>query len=131
MVRKLKEKVFAEGDYYWPYDGHFGGEPLPRPTRRRKLWTYEAIQESGTHSILDLTHLIDAGEPDSFGSLRPLTAQEATAAFGTDKPTAADFERLEKAGELPQLAPRWSGVYVTLFADGKAAEIGIWGHSGD
>lgn len=127
-VRKLKKKVFADGDYYWPYDGDQG---FPRPASRRKLWTYEAIQESGTHSILDLSDVIGADEPDRFGSLRPLTADETMAAFGTHEPTAADFDRLDKTGKLPILAPRWSGVYVPLFADGKVSEIGIWGHSGD
>jgi hypothetical protein len=57
--------------------------------------------------------------------------------FGTEQPSAADFDRGCKSGLVGPLdlgsllGERWSGRSVVIFKDGSPAEVFFWGFSGD
>ncbi len=85
------------------------------------------MQESGTHSILDMTRVLVDGEEPDFGTLAPVTEVEALARAGVARPTRAHVEALEPLAEQ-----RWFGRYAVLHDDaGLPSEIYFWGFSGD
>ena len=121
----MKARAFAEGDYLWEED------ELGRPDTLEELYETESVQESGTHSVLDVHEFISATGEDDFGTIRPLTDAELLAAFGTEEPSVALFDELDKAGRLPYNRPRWSAHCALLYEDDVAVELAIWGYSGD
>ena len=122
VVARLRQQVFDNHDYYWPADPDSDSWEPEWPTTMADL-----TDADGTHSILDITAVIGPGEPDGFGTLRPLTAAERQERFGTVIPTRADFDRLRD-----DTAPRWSGHAVVLHdSAGQPTHVGIWGISGD
>jgi hypothetical protein len=128
----LQARVFAVGDYFWAYDGQYDGMPRqPRPVSVEELWQDETTQESGTHSIMDVCRIIGPGDPDDYGTVRPLRPTDVKQLFGSETPTPEDFDRAVEERTLPDLTPRWSACCMPLFVDGHLTEIAFWGHSGD
>ncbi|SDZ40476.1 hypothetical protein SAMN05421504_11545 [Amycolatopsis xylanica] len=123
-LAEIQQRIFLDDDYLWEDDEE------PRPSSIEELLENEVIEETGTHSALDVTRFIGAGEEFDFGTIRPMSSDEILAAFGTAQPAIADFERLKNAEIVPDL-PHWSAVYTPLYADGIPVELGIWGISGD
>ncbi|ACU70529.1 hypothetical protein Caci_1608 [Catenulispora acidiphila DSM 44928] len=71
-----------------------------------------------------------------YGSPRDLlqvSEAEIVAAFGHDKPTRAEFERLSDATYSPLLEDdgRGRGRCLVLFQGGVPEAVVFWGHSGD
>ena len=133
VLAELHRRVLAERAYYW------GNEELPRPGTLAELHRlYEdegndGLAADGTHSILDIYQVKPAGAPDEFGTIRPLSMQEAQAAFGTSTPARNQFEAVYQGGMGPLAdVPRWSGRYTTLYdGDTRPVQIVVWGCSGD
>ena len=123
VLARLRQQVFDEHDYYWPAaPDSDSGEP-EWPASMAEL----TPTPDGTHSILDIHRVIDAGAPDDFATLRPITTEEELDLFGTTVPTTADFERL-----TDHSLPRWSARAVVLHSPGgDPTHIGVWGISGD
>ncbi|MBU2668246.1 hypothetical protein KOI35_32515 [Actinoplanes bogorensis] len=123
----LRTKVFDDGDYFWAVHYDFGKTAADFPDRPRtmdELWSSEDVQESGTHSIVDMSRLSTTAGP---GVVTPLTDAEALSIAGSSTLTRAHVERLQEAAY-----ERWSGRCAVLHdADGKPAEIYFWGASGD
>src|SRR5262249_35910400 len=86
----------------------------------------ENMDEDGTGSILDMTHVAD--EPD-FMAVAPLPAEELIRLFGTGKPTRAIIE--EQTSEVYEDIVRGQGVYIIAYQDGKPSEIFFGGYSFD
>jgi hypothetical protein len=126
----LQAEVFADR-YSWADDEQYDGVHRRRYASIEELWQDEDIQESGTHTILDVCQVVGPGDPDDYGTVRPLTPTEAGRLLGTEKPTPEDFDRAVEEGTLPDLTPRWSACCMPLFVDGQPTEIAFWGHSGD
>ncbi len=124
-MRELQARVFDEGDYYWP------GEQSARPATLEQLWEDEAVQESGTHSILDVDRVVAADEAEGFGTVRVLDPDEFLAGSGIPYLTRAVFEQAQ-AGDPLLPEERWSGLAVVLCSEtGSPVEIAFWGMSGD
>lgn len=131
-LRSLQRQVFADASYYWPHNGQYEEWPVrPRPASVDELWADEFVQHSGSHSILDVDTVIGPGEPDDFGTVRPLPATDIAACFGTGRPTPADFDRAaDNSRVLPEL-PNWSAYSMVLFEEDRPVEVAFWGFSGD
>ncbi|SNY55149.1 hypothetical protein [Paractinoplanes atraurantiacus] len=128
-LNALRDRVFAEGDYWWAVPGEFGKSAADFPDRPRttdELWNEEAVRECGTHSILDVDRVVD-GAHGRTGTIVPVTAEEALATTGTEKPTRAHTGKLDKL-----VGPRWSGRVAVLHDDnGTPSELYFFGISGD
>lgn len=126
-LAELHQKAFEEHDYLW-YDWEPEGERPPRPQRIDDLWN--AVEESGTHSILDIYRVIDPGGPVTYSThnvVRPVTPQEAMECLGVQRLTR---EHVPQFDVFPRW--RWFGRCAVLHDDhGKPDEIYFWGHSGD
>jgi hypothetical protein len=128
-LHALRQRVFDDHDYYLYQEDEAAGPQWP--ATMAELFADEDVQESGTHSILDVDTVTGPGEQDDFGTVRLLSPREVRAAFGTDQPTIAQFDALASTHALPDQAPRWSGVAALLYTDGQPTEIAFWGCSGD
>ncbi|AXO36288.1 hypothetical protein ACGFLT_14325 [Micromonospora chalcea] len=85
------------------------------------------MQESGTHSILDMSRVLTDGEEPDFGTFQRVTEAEALARAGAARPTRAHVEALKPLAEQ-----RWFGRYAVLHDEaGIPNEISFWGFSGD
>jgi hypothetical protein len=133
-LRGLQMQVIAEGDYIWPWeefdeDNLEDDEGVARPTSLEELEQARSDEDfwegGGTHSILD----VDAEQ------VSPLTATDLVGIFGTEQPSAADFERVHVpglGGVLGELiGDKWTGRSLVLFTEGVPAEVCFWGWSGD
>ena len=149
----LQEDVRSRNDYIWPWDDLGRAvsiseyleeleedEILPRPTSLTDLAAAKRVEEfweEGTHSILDVERVTRADGPDEFAAIRPLTAQELAQVFGTERPTAADFDPVHAPGPSGPLedfmGPRWSGRSLVIYGDDRESpvEVYFWGYSGD
>ena len=146
----LQADVLARNDYIWPWE--FDSEDLeeleeleddeiiPRPTSLADLAAAKRVEEfweEGTHSILDVERVTRADGPDEFAAIRPLTAPELAQVFGTERPTAADFDPVRAPGPSGPLedfmGPRWSGRSLVIYGDDRESpvEVYFWGYSGD
>ena len=127
---RLRRQVFETGDYWWAVPSAFGKSAADFPDRPRtedQLWAEEVVQESGTHSILDVRWVVDDGEQPDFGTVEPVTEAEALDVIGVAKPTRAHVAALEKLADQ-----RWFGRCAVLHdAAGEPEEIWFWGFSGD
>lgn len=127
---ELREKVFAEGDYWWavPYEFGKSASDFPdRPRSEEELWESEVVQESGTHSILDVHEVVRSGQSGRFGTVEPVSEEEALRCAGVATLTRAHVKRI---GELA--TERWAGRCAVLHDDaGQPSEIYFWGFSGD
>jgi hypothetical protein len=133
---ELQQRVFDEGDYYRDdYDDFLDVTSLEALLAGKES---ERFWEVGTHSILDMDQIIDAGRPDEAGAIRALSGEELRTHLGSDHPTRADWERAFNVPTQPGTSapinagfPRWSGRYAVLYRDGAPHEIAFWGWSGD
>lgn len=127
---ELRARIFEEGDYWWAEPSAFGRSASDFPDRPRtedELWSSELVQESGTHSILDMHEILRPGAAPDFGTVEPVSEAEALRCVGVSTLTRA---------HLPQLAglatERWHGRCAVLHdTAGRPAEIYFWGFSGD
>ncbi|MFI2367043.1 hypothetical protein [Streptomyces sp. NPDC018833] len=128
-LEELRRKVFEAGDYYWVNGAGWRPEEdrEPRPQTLEELWEDELVQETGTHSILDVFRILGPDDTRDYGTVEPVTAEEARTLLGTDKPTRAhvkDFDIFPRS--------RWVGRCAVLHDDqSQPQEIYFWGHSGD
>jgi hypothetical protein len=115
---ELRRRVLDSGDYWWAVPYEFGRPACDYPDRPRtedELWAEEAVQESGTHSILDVRRV------------EPVTEAEAMERLGVAQLTRAHVGALQSL-----VAERWSGRCAVLHdAAGEPSEIYFWGTSGD
>jgi hypothetical protein len=127
---ELRRRVLDDGDYWWAVPYEFGKSAREYPNRPRtedELWADEAVQESGTHSILDVSHVVTAGDAPDFGTVQPVTEAEAVERLGVAKLTRSHVAALQSLA-----AERWSGRCAVLHdATGEPSEIYFWGSSGD
>ncbi|WP_240797616.1 hypothetical protein [Streptomyces sp. F001] len=128
-LQQLRREVFEAGDYYWVNGGDWRPEEErePRPQSLEELWEDELVQETGTHSILDIFRVVGPDDTPDYNTVEPVTAEEARELLGTDKLTRAhvkDFDVFPRS--------RWIGRCAVLHDDeGNPQEIHFWGHSGD
>lgn len=118
---ELQRKVLSEGDYYKEFTFETFSD-LEAARYDEDFW------DVGTHSILDMMKVIEARERDETAAVRVLRDDEVVALFGTDRPTAADFERFLST---EWYVNRWEGRTTVLYDDGKPARLAFWGISGD
>ena len=124
----LRRATFAEGDYYWPYEGH--GEPRPRPSTVEDLFADEWIQECGTHSVLDVHRVIGPADASESGTVKPIAADEAYHHTGRMRLRRADKESVDEIVEMTVRG--WAGRCAILHdAAGEPVEIYFSGISGD
>ncbi|CCH19304.1 hypothetical protein [Micromonospora lupini] len=125
----LRDKVFAEGDYWWAHGAipSSASDYPNRPATLAELFNDELVQESGTHSILDVYRVLDEGERPDFGTVQPVNAAEALRHAGTERLTREHVDAIEGLAER-----NWFGRCAVLHdAQGKPEEIYFWGFSGD
>jgi hypothetical protein len=137
-LQKLRAEVFRTKQYSSAAITSEGIEEDPDleeehskpPATIEDLLTQEA--ESGTNSILDITHI--SVEPE-FAAVIPMPLQMVQEIFGTDKPTREMVEAKRGDPELtddnPLAYEGWQGTYFTVYRDGKPDEIYFVGSSGD
>ncbi|HEY7225174.1 MAG TPA: hypothetical protein VH561_16500 [Micromonosporaceae bacterium] len=128
-LHELRHRVFVEGDYWWAVKQEFGpASAYPdRPTEMDALFEDEAVQESGTHSILDMFSVLADGEPPDYGTVQPVSAAEALAVAGTEVLTR------DHVAAIDRLADKRSFGRCAILHDehGEPSEIYFWGFSGD
>jgi hypothetical protein len=111
---KLREREFQAG--------RFRGAELGPESIDEVL---ENMEEDGTASILDITHIAD--EPDFF-AVTPLSAEALIEWFGTDKPTRAV---IEANMDFYEDIERGQGVYIIAYKGDQPSEIFFGGYSFD
>ncbi|MEV0071927.1 MULTISPECIES: hypothetical protein [unclassified Amycolatopsis] len=134
----VQELLLASGEFLWPWEDinpEYVDEMVPRPSSLADLEAAKDAEEfwdAGTHTILD-THEIT--EADGVGTVRPLSSAELNGVFGTDRPSAADFEGVRRPGPSGPLADlmgdRWTGRSLVIYKNGAPDEVYFWGYSGD
>jgi hypothetical protein len=141
--KEVREQLLASGDYIWPWDDVAPDEGNPedvflRPTSLPQLATAkeaEEFWEEGTHSILDMAGVSESDDPDQFGVVRAVSAEELTQVFGTVLPTVEDFDHVYQPGPSGALGDlmgaKWSGRSLILYRDESPSEVYFWGVSGD
>ncbi|MGI5248194.1 hypothetical protein [Actinacidiphila glaucinigra] len=142
-LEALHEQVFQElyGD-----DEQYGD--------RAALYADESLEDSGTHSILDVRRIVDTpagpGRGDwDYCTLRPLRPERLLHHFGTAEPTPQQFEDALARAKAPSsprsrrshgaeaMTPtdeqelRRTGHYVLLHSNGEPTHVGFFGISGD
>lgn len=120
---ELQKTVLAEGDYYRGFDDentYATTDELNAAKDEEEFW------EEGTHSILDMVEVAESGGE---ATVRVLREDEVRALFGTDRPSAADFERVLESEDWH--VDRWQGRVTTLYQDGEPTTLAFWGISGD
>jgi hypothetical protein len=142
----VREQVLISGEYIWPWDDDpedlDEDEGAPRPSSLAELAAAKEIEDfwdEGTHTILDIDRIVAADDNDDnqVGAIVPLSPAELHQVFGTEQPSASDFDRRYKSGLVGQLdlsnllGERWSGRSLVIYKDGSPAEVFFWGFSGD
>jgi hypothetical protein len=139
-LQKLRNETFRSGQYthsravFSPQDLEEDSELAEEVTQLKVPNTIEELleqeQESGTNSILDITHVSDTRE---FCAVTPMPAQTLRDLFGTDKPTheMVEARRYLELAEHPLTCEKWMGVHFTIYRDGKPDQIFFAGVSGD
>ncbi|MGW1163793.1 hypothetical protein ACWD48_37650 [Streptomyces sp. NPDC002519] len=128
-LEELRHRVFGAGDYYWVRGGDWlpEEERRPRPSTLDELWADEWTQHSGTHSILDVFQVQREDEEPEACAVRPVTAEEARKATGTERLTREHVPAIQDLAR-----ERWYGRCAILHDDhGRRHEIYFWGWSGD
>jgi hypothetical protein len=128
-LEALQRKVFADGDYWWAR-GELGKSASAyddRPATIDDLFDDESVQESGTHSILDMQYVLADGEDPDYGTVQPVTSAEALQHAGTKLLTRNHINTIDNLAER-----RWFGRCAVLHdVHGQPEEIYFWGYSGD
>ncbi|MFI6604856.1 hypothetical protein ACIBHX_52305 [Nonomuraea sp. NPDC050536] len=116
---QAQEQAFRESAYFW------WTSELPRPHTVAELWKDEVTRHDGTHSLLDMSRVLEAGAEPELGAVVPLSAEAALRLFGTARPTRDDYEREqgELYGEVPE---RWHGCCTSLYDGDRPSEIAFW-----
>jgi hypothetical protein len=159
-LERLRQEIFASGDYLQPggimrFPHLPPGAPLPLQLMMAALRAIAALSvaahwiarggrqprsidellemtgESGTHSILDITHTADIPE---FGAATPLSKHRYLKYFGTTTPTRAQINAASAVpGErFDERVRRWEAVYVIVHNEsGSPVEYVFAGASGD
>jgi hypothetical protein len=133
-LHHLKERVLADGNYYWPLEGDSCPWPDLRSPRPQTLEELDALlaendwlQSQGTHSILDMERVIDADEDVEQRTVEPVPADDVQELTGRDMLTRADVHLIGRLADK-----RWFGRCVALHdEEGEPSEIYFWGFSGD
>jgi hypothetical protein len=133
-LQDLKERVLADGDYYWPLEEQRCPFPNLRSPRPRTLQELDALlaendwlQSEGTHSILDMARVSDPGEYAEPGTVEPVSTDDVQELTGRDRLTRADVHMVEHLAD-----ERWFGRCAVLHDEqGDPNEIYFWGFSGD
>jgi hypothetical protein len=84
-LQELRQRLFQTGDYWWavPYEfGKTAADFPNRPQTEEELWAEEIVQESGTHSILDMSNVVTDNETPDYGTVQPVTEAEAIERLG-------------------------------------------------
>ena len=117
----LREEVFRSGAYYRVNPG----DPPPGSIGQ----ALELNGESGTHSILDV---FSVSPYPQLGTVAPVSPDESTRLFGTDRPTREQVEANVSASDaLSASRGPWSGSYLVTFEEGTPHELFFFGISGD
>ena len=87
----------------------------------------ESQPYSGTHSVIDMTHVAEHPEEHA---VTPSSDAYLEETFGTTRPAVEAIEDAIGQGRLGGFA-RWCGRYLIGYRDGQPAEIFFVGHSGD
>ncbi|HWT87092.1 MAG TPA: hypothetical protein VN177_15080 [Myxococcales bacterium] len=126
----LQRALIASGDYYhgtpreelddpdepgWGTYYQFDGLVAARETD--EFW------EQGTHSILDIDRIIDAGQPDEAGAIALLPTDSTVRLLGSARPTRSDYERARPALLQNAEFPTWSGRCAVIYHDGQPHEL--------
>jgi hypothetical protein len=82
---------------------------------------------SGTHSVIDMTHVAD--EP-GYNAVSPALPEYLMELFGTTQPAVPVVEAAIEAAAMHGFG-RWHGMYLLAYADNAPAAIFFVGHSGD
>jgi hypothetical protein len=139
-LQKLRAETFRSGQYtdsrtvLSPQELEEDPELAEEVQRLKKPHTIEELleqeQESGTNSIVDITHVSETRE---FCAVTPMPAQDLQDLFGTDKPTheMVESKRYLELAEHRLTCEKWMGAYFTVYRDGKPDEIFFAGVSGD
>lgn len=133
-LRGLKERVLADGRYYWPLDGQscpFPDMRSPRPGTLAELDALlagnEWLQSEGTHSMLDMDRVIAPDEDAEPRTVEPVSAEDLEELTGRDLLTRENVDMIKNLAN-----ERWYGRCIVLHDDeGDPCEIYFWGFSGD
>jgi hypothetical protein len=82
---------------------------------------------SGTHSVIDMTHVAD--EPE-YSAVSPAPQEYLMELFGTTRPTVAAIEAAMERHALDGFG-RWCGMYLVGYTDDMPTDIFFVGYSGD
>jgi hypothetical protein len=83
--------------------------------------------ESGTHSVIDMTHVADK---PTYNAVAPASVNYLQELFGTPEPAVTAIEDAIAAGRIDDFG-RWCGIYLIGYQDGRPDTIFFVGHSGD
>ncbi|MFF4900894.1 hypothetical protein [Streptomyces sp. NPDC001068] len=137
MHDEVFQELYGDGDEYESREELYADE--------------EFMGEEGTHSILDMRRVVETTKPPrereaDYFTVRPLSTARLVHHFGTERPTAQQYEDvMARANEamrhrrpvdedttlLGEHEVRWTGVYVILYTDGRPTHVGFFGSSGD
>ena len=151
---ELRQKVFSEGKYYRPdfsdlpetFEEWVKQDNLKVPKDKVESWKedfyamkresnkipqsieelIELNQESGTHSIIDITEISNKTSEDESGTL---SREDLIRIFGTDMPTRKMVEK--KADHLLDFRGRWLCTYIVVYKEDRPDEFFFTGFSGD
>lgn len=146
-LEAVQREVFSSGKYqYFVYrevfdrdTGQYFVEEGEAPRTFEEFWASEESSrpEGGTHSILDVNEIREAGSLRTdldtrrwFGGMYPLDAAETMRYFGTLQPTRSDFDRVGFRALSDSAPARHLGRCVVLHDHGQPAAVAFWGSSG-
>jgi hypothetical protein len=139
-LQRLRSETFRAGKYSYSRDMPSleeldelpelaDEEPLDKPQTIEELLEQE--EESGTNSIIDITHIAHSPE---FGAVTPMPPEIVRELFGTEKPTHEMVEAKRYDLDLVEhslVCEKWQGVYFTVYRNGRPDEVFFAGSSGD
>ena len=139
-MQKLRSEIFRTGKYTRSRDVFSQEEidddselaleimQLEEPETIEELLEQE--EESGTNSIIDITHVSQIRE---FCVASPMPTKSLRDLFGTDIPTheMVETKRYLDLAAHPLTCEKWMGVYFIVYRDGRPDEIFFAGVSGD
>ncbi|GAA2388981.1 hypothetical protein [Dactylosporangium salmoneum] len=150
----LQARVLADGEYWWAVEDKNASNCPNRPRTLAELFADQHVQQSGTHSILDMNRVLPIGEPPKygwagdleeifrsgggreaiarlgqpeFGTIAPVTPAEAVELVGTDKLAREHVNALDNM----RYHVGFGRCAVLHDATGAPTEIYFWGASGD
>ena len=139
-----QRQVLSSGEYIWPWENidpddiDEADDVAARPTTLAELTEAKRIEDfwdEGTHSILDVERVWTEGDETDFACVRPLAVAELVQVFGSQYPSAADFDRVYQPGPSGLLedlmGQKWSGRSMVIYSDEIPTEVYFWGWSGD